>query len=135
MPSANFKSAVLIENQRTISAARNRLRRYGEKAAHNVIELPCSGGCGKTVRVKLKNLGAANIMVCNDRDTRDQCHHNIPSAVCGLTAVKHPQSAGHFMGITYENRGHRAALKGAIKDVVKGVVFPIKVGLGVVKGR
>ncbi|APU00736.1 hypothetical protein [Aeromonas phage Asp37] len=135
MPLANFKSIALIENQRTITAARNRLRRYGEKVAGNVIELPCSGGCGKTVRVRLKNLGLANIMVCNDRDTRDQCHHNIPSAVCGLTAVKHPQAAGHFMGITYENKGPKAALKGAIKDVVKAIAFPIQVGMGMKIGR
>lgn len=123
--------------QKAVTNHRKYLRRhYGNPAvAHHVVEMPCAGGCGKTVRVKLKNMGPGNLFVCNDRDTRDQCHHEIPSAVHGLTAVKFPQSAGHFMGIQYQDLGRWAAFKATCKDAWAGITFPIKAGLGMVISR
>ncbi len=135
MPAANFSNRELIARQREITHVRNRLRRYGYKVQDNVAEFPCAGGCGKTVRVKLKNLRVANILVCNDRDTRDQCHHNIPLAVGGLTAVFKEQAAGHFMGVTYEDKGPLSAVKATGADAIRSIMFPIMAAMGIVKAR
>ncbi len=135
MPAVNFNSNALIIRQREIAIARKRLRRYGAVVENEVFEFPCAGGCGKSVRVKLKNMRAGNVLVCNDRDTRDQCHRNIPSAVGGMTAIKYEQSAGHFMGVSYEDRGALSALKATGGDVIRSITFPIKAALGIVKAR
>lgn len=135
MAHAHFPKANLLLSQKEITNHRKYLKRYPEQVADNVVQIKCAGGCGKTVRVKLKNLGPGNILVCNDRDTRDQCHHNIPHAVHGLTAVVHLQSAGHFAGVQYQNLGRWSAFKAACKDVWAGFIFPIKAGLGMVNSR
>ncbi|APU00820.1 hypothetical protein [Aeromonas phage 59.1] len=135
MPAVNFNSIDLITRQREIAIARKRLRRYGAAVENEVFEFPCAGGCCKRVRVKLKNLRAGNVLVCNDRDTRDQCHRNLPSAVGGMTAIKYEQSAGHFMGVCYEDRGTLSALKATGGDAIRSVMFPIMAAMGIVKAR
>ncbi|AWH15309.1 hypothetical protein [Aeromonas phage 14AhydR10PP] len=135
MAHAHFPRSFHRTCQKVVTNHRKYLKRYPEQVAHNVVEIPCAGGCGKTVRVKLKNLGPGNILVCNDRATRDQCHHNPPHAVHGLTAVVHLQSAGHFAGVQYVDLGRWSAFKASCKDVWAGITFPIKAGLGMVISR
>ncbi|APU01151.1 hypothetical protein [Aeromonas phage 32] len=137
MPRVHFPQSFHRTCQKVVDYNRKQLRRnHGNPAvANHVVEMPCAGGCGKTVRVKLKNMGPGNIFVCNDRDTRDQCHHEIPHAVHGLTAIVHLQSAGHFAGVQYVDLGRWSAFKASCKDVWAGIIFPIKAGLGMVNSR
>lgn len=122
MAHVNFEQQFLRTCQKIITKHRKYLNRHPDQVGGNVVVIPCAGGCGKTVRVRLKNIGPGNILVCNDRDTRDQCHRNIPKAVHGLTAVKFPQSAGHFMGIQYQDLGRWSAFKAACRDVVGSII-------------
>ncbi|MGL5093669.1 MAG: hypothetical protein ACRC8B_22675 [Aeromonas sobria] len=135
MAHAHFPNHFHRSCQKVVTNHRKYLKRYKDQVAGNVVEIDCAGGCGKTVRVKLKNLGPGNILVCNDRATRDQCHHNLPGAVHGLTASIHYQSAGHFAGVQYVDLGRWSAFKAACKDAWAGFIFPIKAGLGMVNSR
>lgn len=106
---------------RTITKHRKFGKRQAIKGLSPVVEFECAGGCGKTVRVRASKMGPGNLFICGDRHTRDACLSTFPRAIEGRVRVEHHQSAGHMTGLTWEDKGRRAALKATIKDAGTGL--------------
>lgn len=104
--------------------ARHRL--YGKnersKGRDPVIRVVCAGGCNQVHRVRASRIKKGQFFVCNDNATRDKCQGSIPRAQAGRVRVLTPQQAGKFAGVTFEDKGRRAALKASLADMADGAV-------------
>lgn len=122
MSHVHFVSKHLALHQSIITKHRKFGKNEASQGRNPVVQVVCCGTCNKVERMKVGNLKTGNVFVCNDKNSREACRRSLPRVIHGKVRVIHPQQAGRFSGVTYEDQGRVAAFKAACADVADGFI-------------